>query len=511
MSKLSKILFLMSGISLVCMTITRYLLGEWVPFCWLSLGMAVLFLVAGIIKDRAFFKEFLTMKTTKEGMSMGVLILLMLAVLAVVNYIGVRHYLTFDFSTAQSNTLAEQSIKLVKNLDEELKVYFFYKKGVEGNEENRRSFRDLIKKYQDINPRIQLNFVEVNEQPDLAKDFGVDKGSGTAFLEYKGRRNLLQKIDEQEFTSSLVKVTREKNKTIYFTVGHGEANLEEVKEGLGLNALKVMLERNRYTVKPLALITEPKVPADADVIVIAGPIQNFLAHEVEALEGYLKNGGNLFIALESQNPANLDKLIRKMGIELGNNYVFNIVDTVMGQGINQGPVMGSVFSPLNEITKAFGQSEVTLFRHPQALKKVVEPPGMSIDELVRTSPKSMAFKSMNLKEDGPVGSFALVDQVVGQWDSDPQAKKFAAIIAGDVDFMTNQMLYQNLNRDLVLNSLASLAKEENLISISPKEPQATQLILTETKFAVFIFAFLIPLPLLLLGAGITLYSRRRSA
>ncbi|MEK2687903.1 GldG family protein [Bdellovibrio sp. GT3] len=510
MSKLSKISFLMAGISLVCMSITRYILGQWVPFCWLALGMSVLFVAIGIIKDRAFFKEFLTMKTTKEGMSMGVLILLMLAVLSVVNYLGVRHYATWDFSTAQSNTLAEQSIKLVKSLDSELKVYFFYKKGVEGNEENRRSFRDLIKKYQDINTNIQLNFVEVNERPDLAKEFGVDKGSGTAFVEYKGRRNLLQKIDEQEFTSSLVKVTREKNKTIYFTIGHGEAAIDDAKEGLGLNALKVILERNRYTVKLLPLIQDPVVPADADVVVIAGPIQNFLAHEIEALEAYLRKGGSLFIALESQNTANLDKLVAKMGIELGNNYIFNIVDTVMGQGVNQGPVMGSVFSPMNEITKSFGASEVTLFRHPQSLK-AKEIPGMAVDELVRTNPKSMAFTSLALKDDGPVGSFALVDQVIGQWDSDPKNKQFSAIIAGDVDFMTNQMLYQNLNRDLVLNSIASLAKEENLISISPKEAQATQLVLTETKFGIFLFAFLIPLPLVLLGAGVTLYMRRRNA
>ncbi|WP_413582278.1 GldG family protein [Bdellovibrio sp. HCB288] len=510
MSKLSKISFLMAGISLVCMSITRYILGQWVPFCWLALGMAVLFLAIGIIKDRAFFKEFLTMKTTKEGMSMGVLILLMLAVLSVVNYLGVRHYATWDFSTAQSNTLAEQSIKLVKSLDSELKVYFFYKKGVEGNEENRRSFRDLIKKYQDINTNIQLNFVEVNERPDLAKEFGVDKGSGTAFVEYKGRRNLLQKIDEQEFTSSLVKVTREKNKTIYFTIGHGEAAIDDAKEGLGLNALKVILERNRYTVKLLPLIQDPVVPVDADVVVIAGPIQNFLAHEIEALEAYLKKGGSLFIALESQNTANLDKLVAKMGIELGNNYIFNIVDTVMGQGVNQGPVMGSVFSPMNEITKSFGASEVTLFRHPQSLK-AKEIPGMAVDELVRTNPKSMAFSSLALKDDGPVGSFALVDQVIGQWDSDPKNKQFSAIIAGDVDFMTNQMLYQNLNRDLVLNAIASLAKEESLISISPKEAQATQLVLTETKFGIFLFAFLIPLPLVLLGAGVTLYMRRRNA
>src|SRR5690606_20508697 len=132
MSKLSKVSFLFAGISLVCMSIIFYIAGVWLPFCWLALGLTVFFVAVGVIKDIAFFKEFFTMKTTKEGMSMGVLILLLLAVLAIVNYLGVKYYKTWDFSTAQTNTLSQQSIQLVKGLDSEMKVLFFYKKGVEG-------------------------------------------------------------------------------------------------------------------------------------------------------------------------------------------------------------------------------------------------------------------------------------------------------------------------------------------------------------------------------------------
>nr|BFD67922.1 Gldg family protein [Bdellovibrio sp. HAGR004] len=511
MSKLGKISFLFAGISLVAMIITRYLLGEWVPFCWLSLGMAVLFLIVGLAKDRGFFKEFFTMKTTKEGMSMGVLILLTLALLIVVNYIGVRHTKTWDFSLAQTNTLSDQSIKLVKSLDSDLKVYFFYKKGVEGNEENRRLFRELIKKYQDQSSRIQLDFVEVNERPDLSQEFGVDKGSGVVFLDYKGRRNRIEKIDEQDFTSALVKVTREKNKTVYFTVGHGEKNLNDNKEGLGLGSLKSLLENNRYLVKELPLIQNPKIPEDADVIVIAGPVQGFQSFEIEALENYLKGGGSLLLALESQNSAGLEKLTSKMGLQLGNNYILNQVETVMGRGINQGPTLGVIFSMNNKITKPFGRSEATLFRFPQSLKKVESVKGIVVDELVSTAPNAMAFPSLQIKGEGVEDAYALVDEVSGKWGGDENAKDFTAIVAGDVDFLTNQMLYQNLNRDLVLNSIAALAKEENLISITPKEPMATQMLMTETKFGVFLFAFIIPLPILLLGTSIGLWLRRRNA
>lgn len=511
MSKLSKISFLLAGISLVLMSVTRYILGEWVPFCWVALGLSVLFVLVGLIKDRAFFREFFSMKTTKQGMSMGTLILLMIAVLVAVNYIGVRHSKTFDFSLSKVNTLSEQSVKLVKALDSDLKVYFFYKKGVEGNEENRRLFRELIKKYQDQSSRISLDFVEVNDRPDLAQDFGVDKGSGVVFLEHKGRRNRIEKIDEQEFTSALVKVTREKNKTIYFTIGHGEKSINENKEGLGLGSLKSLLENNRYTVKELPLIQSPKIPADADVIVIAGPVQGFQKFEIEALENYLKGGGSLFLALESQNNAGLEGLVAKTGVKLEDNYILNQVETVMGRAINQGPTMGVIFSMNNKITKPFGRSEVTLFRFPQSLKKTDIVKGVVVDELVSTAPNAMAFPSLQIRGEGREDSYTLVDEISGKWGGDEAAKDFTMILAGDVDFLTNQMLYQNLNRDLVLNSMAALAKEENLISITPKEPLATQMLLTETKFGVFLFAFIIPLPILLLGTSVALWLRRRNA
>lgn len=509
MSKIGKITFLFAGVSLASMIIIRYILGDWVPFCWVALGLFVFFLGFGIFWDRRFFKDFFLMKTTKHGMNMGVLILLTLALLTVINYLGARHVKTWDFSISQANTLSEQSIKLLQGLTDDLKVRFFYKKGVEGNEDNRRMFRELVKKYQDKSAKVQLDFIEVNESPDIAKEYGVDKGSGVVFLEYKGRRNRIEKIDEQELTSALVKVTRESNKTIYFTIGHGEKDLEEHKEALGLGSIKTMLENNRYTVKTLPLSQQPKIPADADVIVIAGPIQNFQEFEITALGEYLKSGGSLLLAIESQNTVGLEKLTARVGIGFENNYIMNIVETVLGNGVNQGPTMGAIFSDKNKITASFGKGEITLFRYPTALK--VNPvAGIEVDELVRTGGNSVAFKSLNLKDQGPQGSFALAAEASGKFPGATD-KSFSMVVVGDVDFMTNQMLYQNLNRDLVLNSLASLAKEENLISITPKEAQATQLIMSETKFALFLFGFIIPVPLILLGLSIGLWYKRRNA
>ncbi len=510
MSKISKILFGISGVSLLCFIVTRLLVGAWIPFLWIPLSFFVCCFIGAIIQERKTIAEFMTMKTTKHGMNMGALIALVFAVLVVVNFLSVRHYRVWDFSGAQSNTLSDQSLKLVKSLNSELLIRFFYKKGVEGNEDNRKNFRELIKKYQDQTSNIRLEFVEVNERPDLAEEYGVTKGSGVIFLDYKGRRNRVEKIDEQEVTTALVKLTREKEKNIYFVVGHGERDLEEAKEATGLNALRVMLENNRYMVKTQATNLNAKIPDDADVVMIVGPTQKFLDYEVKGLEDYLQRGGNLLIALKSKQTQGLETVLAQAGLEPMNNYVMNIVDTPMGKGVQQGQTLGTVFSGTNEITKVFGKSEATIFRNPMSLKRGKVPEGVTIDDLVKTQESSMSFANLDLKDQGPQGAFTIVAEAKGKFPGN-KGSDFQMIVAGDADFLGNQLLMQSLNRDLVLNSVAALAKESNLISIAPREAQVTKLQMTDSNFYLFLFLFAIPLPLLMLGTGFTLWMRRRYA
>ncbi len=517
MSKLGKLSFLFSGLSLLAFGVARFILGTWVPYLWVLIGLVVLFFVAAIFVDRKFFKEIFSMRTTKHGMNAGMMVLMFVFLMAIINFLGVRNVVTWDFSSAKRNTLSNQSIKLVKNLDSELKVLFFYKKGQEGAEENKAAFRELIKKYQDQTSKINLDFVEVNERPDLAKEFGVDRGSGIVFLTYKGRKNRIDKIDEQEITSALVKVSREKEKTIYFTVGHKELNLDEGKEANGLFQLKSLLEGNNYKVKTWAITTEPKAPADADIVVVAGPTQNFLEVEVKALQEYLKNGGNLMLALESTT-AGLDTLMKTVGVQPQQNFVFNIVNLGGQGGIDPRITFGSDFSKENEITKVFAQNEMTLFQRPMSLTPANPiPAGMSLTEIVKTTANAAAFKDLAMKGEPARGPFTLAMVIKGKLSEGgaapaaPAGKEFQMVVFGDADFFNNQLLMQNLNRDLLLNTLASLSKEENLISVTPKELARTEISPSSFKQAAFFFGFIIPLPLLMLITSVGLWFKRRHA
>lgn len=530
MSRLGKILFFCSGLSLLGFVIVRLLLGTWVPFLWVCLGLFILLVGGAFYVDRVFFKEFMGMKTTRQGMSMGAMLALALVLLVALNFIAARKYTTFDFSANKVNTLSDQSVKLINSLTGDLKVIYFYKDGTEGVEQNRRAFIDLIKKYQDKSDFVKLEFVEVNKRPDLTEKYNIKKGTQAVILDYAGKTNLIEKIDEQELTSALVKVTRTSEKTVYILSGHGELPLEASQDGQSASLLKQLLEGNRYLVKSFSFTETSEVPKDADILMVLGPQQRFIDVEIKALENYLKRGGGLIMALEPRTQHGLEALLKGVGIVLKDNYIASVLETPIGRAIDPRFTRGSVFSATSQITKPFGKNEFTLFRLPQALEKLESAPeGMTIDEIVKTPEASMAFKTMQFDAAGDKGPFVLGMTVKGAYPgaemetvaaptedgkptepAAPKAKEFNLVVLGDQDVVNDQYLYQNLNRDLVLNSVASLAKEENLISITPKEVSRTELKMTDTQLNLYRFAAL-AFPVLIFITSGAIWVRRRYA
>lgn len=512
MKKLGIIFFLISGISLVCLLVMRFLIGGWITYLWVPLILFVVFLIAGFWNFKGLYKEFFTLRTTKEGMSMGAMILMVLTFLGVVNYLGAKKFKTFDFSSAGVNSISEQSKKLAKDLSEDLKVIYFYSRGQEGVEENRRAFIELVKKYQDESAKVKLSFVEVNENPKMAEEFGVNKGSGLVFVQYKDRKSRIEKIDEQELTGAIVKVTREKDKKIYYLIGHRERDFDDMQESMGLGAFKKLLEANRYLVNPLNLTQVPAVPTDADLVIVAAPEQQFLDQELKSLRDYLVKGGSVFMMAKGRLDSGFAKFLSEFGVGIQPHYVVQVMDTPMGKAINPQTTPVNDFNANADITKPFGRGQFVVARLPSSLVKGGLPASMQWTDLVKTDGNAMAFKDTSFKGESTPGPFVIGAVIQGHFlNQDAKEKPFQMVVMSDVDFVSNQLLYKNLNRDLALNSVAFLAKEESIISISPKEVEVTEMQLTDTQFYLFVFGFAIPLPLILIISSGFLWYRRRFA
>ena len=90
----------------------------------------------------------------------------------------------------------------------------------------------------------------------------------------------------------------------------------------------------------------------------------------------------------------------------------------------------------------------------------------------------------------------------------PEAE--ARVVAlGDADFATNQLLAFQGNQDFLLNVVAWLAQDKDLISIRPKEPDDQRMYLTRQQQQNVSWLALIVLPGLFVVLGIASWWRRR--
>lgn len=512
MSKIGRIALFFALVSLACFVVVRSILGVWVPFLWIPLGFFAVATPTWLYYDRSLLSEFFSLKTTKNGMSMGLLILLVIVAIGLVNFLGARNFKTFDFSMNQVNSLSDQSKKVLADLEGDLTIQFFYKNGLEGVDQAKAGFTRMVTLYQDQSSKVKYEMIEVNDRPKLVQEYGVKNGRGEAYVLYQDRKNRVDKFEEQDLTNAIIKVTRKSNKKVYFVEGHGERSIDDERSELGAFSVKSLIEKNSFNVQKLSFVQTPKVPQDADAVVILGPTQTFQAFEIKALEEYLTRGGNLMIALEGKQPAGLETLLAKLGVKLEAHYVYNLFDSQLGSFVDQRmPTVGAVFSAQNEVTKVFKANEMVVFRQPGSFTHVQPAPtGITLDDIVKTPTAAVALKELDSKEpEEGQKSYVLGVSAKGKFSAD--GKEFQALIYSDSDFASNMLLMQNLNRDLFLNSVSMLAKEEGLISVSAKEPSITKMTVTPTMFMIFVFAFFIPLPLSMLVTSVVLFFKRRHA
>jgi ABC-type uncharacterized transport system involved in gliding motility auxiliary subunit len=83
------------------------------------------------------------------------------------------------------------------------------------------------------------------------------------------------------------------------------------------------------------------------------------------------------------------------------------------------------------------------------------------------------------------------------------------VVVGTSGWASNGILRFNGNRDLFLNMMNWLSSDEDLISIRPKEPEDRRLSLNRQQMSSVFYSTVIFLPLAVIGAGISVWWRRR--
>ena len=473
----------------------------------------------------------------KIGFDVAMRTVLVLAVVVMVNYLGGLFSERFYLSPQTRIKISPRTMDVLHSLTNHVTATLYY----DTQDDFYPTIVALLDEYRAANPNISIRIVDyvrdageaekIKEQYQLNSptdknliifDCGAGRlpkvVPGDALAKYtleqvpnekerEFRKKPVAFLGEMMFTSTLLALENSRPFKAYFLQGHGEPSLTDSGDN-GYLKFDALLGQNYIQEEPLALVGDNPVPADCNLLVIAGPRTLFSNLELKKIDQYLSQGGRLFLLLNYssiQNPTGLEDILRPWGVNVGADVVQEPKNTYSGQDVivynfSQHPVV----NPLTGL-----ELELLLPRPVSRINRQNPPADApQADELVFSSPVSRLTNERGL----PPRSYPLmvaVEQkgVQGVATASSDAR---LVVVGDSLFLDNQLIVAAANRDFAGYAVNWLLDRPTLLKgIGPRPVVEFRLIMTRQQQSQVRWLLLGALPGGVLALGGLVWLRRR--
>jgi ABC-type uncharacterized transport system involved in gliding motility auxiliary subunit len=457
-----------------------------------------------------------------------VYILVVLAVLAAVNFLANRYDKSYDSTTNKQFSLSDQTIKLVKGLKSDVQLNYF------GPQNEFRTARDTLDRYSSLSPRLRVTYIDPERKPQIATAAGY-RSDSTVIVDAGARRESAKSLSEEELTGALIRSLKSDERTVCVLSAAGEHSIDDSDAG-GYSLFKQLLVRDNYKVrsetlrpaatsdnKPLTIGQAPsaaslEVPKSCTVLVIAGPKNDYPAPVVSALKSFVEAGGRALFLLDtplrlgdSEPPSeneDLLKLLADWGVTANKDLALDL--SSVGQIFRLGPevplILGyeshPITQPLTRVPTAYPLSRSL---DTQSSGKA------TLSKLVVTTEASVATNSISARgavdpTKGKKGPLTLA--VAGTLSGSPQGR---FVVVGTSRAAQNNLAGSRSlgNKDLIVNIVNWLSSDEDLISIRPKAPEDRPLNMTSRRLNATFWLSVVVFPLGVIGVGLITWWRRR--
>src|SRR5580658_2118619 len=387
------------GAALLIASYIRYTIqGEMLRLTEILLIAGGVLLLASIVLGFPNIRDYFSKRSSQLGTNTSILTLGVVAILVVVNYLGQEHHKRFDVTSEKLYTLSDQTKKIVQGLKKDVTIIRFGKTPDQGLD-------DLMAEYKNLSPHIKFQNVDPQEKPEIAKEYGATH-MGDIVAASGDRKEHIEpgmagQPSEQDITSTIMKITRDKVKMVCFVTGHGEKSLAD-NEGAGYSAVDQGLKREGFNTNSVNLVSSGSVPSDCDVLVIAGPTKALFPQETEMVSKYLDDGGKALIeedpiSEKSQQNPNLESIYQAWNINVGTNVVVDV--SGVGRYLGTGPAAPVVIdfgdSPITKNLKG----GMTFFPLARTVSIADKNKTEALDtELLKTSARSFTIPNLDQKE-----------------------------------------------------------------------------------------------------------------
>jgi len=451
-------------------------------------------------------------RQTKYAAYATVYILVILAVIAVANYLANRYNKTFDATANKRYSLSDQTKKVVGDLKQDVTVRYF------DRSTGMTAAKDLLDRYAILSPKLHVQYVDLLKNPTVARAANVTR-EGEAVVEVGTRHEDAKTFDEEGVTSALIRALKGGERQVCVITGHGEHRLDDSAPGEGFSGFQTIVARNNYKLQGINLQQKAEVPPECSVLVVAGPTGDYIQPEVDAIKKYIETGGRGLFMLDpplklgrrqvGDNQA-LSDLLAGWGVTVDKDLLLDesAASQLLGGGPEAPVIMQydshPIVNDLTNISTAFPLSRSLETKNTDKT---------TISKLFSTSAESFATSNLSSPEiridpnKDKHGPFTLAVAVT--FTGGKPVDQGRLVVVGNSGWASNQALGFSGNRNLLLNTINWLSSDEDLIAIRPKEPEDRRITLTRAQFRMVQTTSQFFLPLIVIVGGVMVWLKRR--
>lgn len=438
-------------------------------------------------------------------------LLLILCMTVLLACLSIRYQTQMDWTQSGRHTLSQASQKVLGKMNWPIEITAYAREDAA----LRQSIKKIVGRYQRLKMDMSLDFINPDTVPDEVRNAGISV-NGELLIRYQGRTEHVKTGNEAEFSNALQRLARGSEHWLAFLEGHGERD----PFGSASHDLKLWISQllaQGFKIQPLNLADVQSIPNNTKVLVIATPASDLLEGEIALIVDYLLDGNNILWLADPGNLHKLEALAEQLNIEISQGMIIDAASSMIGI---EDPTIVLNTPSLNTghaITKNFKLT--TLFPTTTSIQ-IKDPKIGSLNweksSVLRTADHTWQETGIlegeieyNEYNDtlGPLDFAISLERVL---DNDASASiQQRIIVVGDGDFLSNAYVGNGGNLDLGVRLINWLSNDDDLISIPVKTVNDAHLEFPVYASWIIGFGFILFLPLLFFGIGLSIWWYRK--
>ena len=371
----------------------------------------------------------------------------------------------------------------------------------------------FLHNYAALSDQITLTFIDPVEHPSALEEYDTSANTVVVLSSETGKQRAISFDDmlvpdymsyyyygtvsytefdaDGQMTSAVDYVTSENSHVIYLAENHGEQSLG--------SSVTDAIDKANLSTDTVSLLLDGGVPEDCSLLLFNQPSTDLSADEVELVEDYLEQGGQVMILLNRTDLSNFNQILSDYGLTMAQGYIGDAANYYVQYG---SFYFSGTLSSSNEITSGFDSDDLSLLYGAHGMTESTPiRDTIEVDAFLTTTEQGYSDAT------GETGTYILGAVATEEIDDETTARLTVFTTESVVD---DEIITYNpsmINLDLFVNALTAGFEDISSISIPAKSLEITYN--TFTNAGLWSTLYLAVIPLVTLIGGLIYWMNRR--